>query len=570
MYIDIVPNRNSPPAILLREAYRENGIGAKRTMGNISSLPMDQVEMIREVLRGKQLLPVDQIFEVQESLPHGHVEAVLAMIKKLGLDQIIASKPCRERDLVVAMIVEQILYSSSKLADTRLWHTCTLAEELNVSDADENELYAAMDWLVKRQGRIECKLAKRHLSDGDTVFYDISSSYYEGRTCELAQFGHNRDKKKGTKIIVYGMLTDDQGRPLCTQVYPGNTADCTTVPDQIDTLRNRFGLNRVVVVGDRGMLKQPQIDQLHKCPEMGWISALTNGDVRKLALGGSLQLSLFDQQNLAEIQSPDFPGERLVACFNPLLAEERDRKRETFLRLTEGKFKKIQAEIKRRTKKPLGAGEIGVKVGKTINRWKMGKHFVTEVADQKFTWRRNEETIKTESMLDGIYIIRTSEPAERFSAREVVRQYKNLANVEMVFRTMKGVDVLVRPIRHRLPDRVRAHIFLCTLAYYVIWHMKHALSPILFADESLSKVRAQRDPVAKAVPSENASKKRASKENEHGESLHSFPTLLEALKTRCRNRCVTRVNGECIETVLVTRPNALHKRVFDLLGLRLS
>lgn len=568
MYIDIVPNRNSPPAVLLRESYREGGKVRKRTLANLSQLPMKQVLLLKQVLKGEELVPAAEAFEVQKSMPHGHVEAVLGTIGKLGLDKLVASQESRERNLVVAMIAQRILHGSSKLADTRLWHTTTLAEELELEDADEDDLYAAMDWLLKRQSRIEKKLAKRHLREGDHVFYDISSSYYEGRTCPLARFGHNRDGKKGREIIVYGMLTDAAGRPVAVQVYPGNTADPTTVPDQVNTLRERFHLSRITLVGDRGMLTETQIEEIRKTPGVGWISALRNAGVKKLVEEGTLQLSLFDRQNLAEISSPLYPGERLVACFNPLLADERSRKRYELLEATENKLCSIQAEVKRRTKKPLTAAEIGEKAGAALKRWKMKKHFILEIADNHISWKRNEAKIAAEAALDGIYIIRTSEKAHKLPPEEAVRQYKNLARVEEVFRTMKSTDMLIRPIRHRLDRRVRAHIFMCMLAYYVIWHMKSALAPILFHDEDIEGERSQRDPVAKAMPSATARRKKQTKSGKDGTPLQSFRTLLASLSTRCRNRCATKVQNETIYTTQHTSVTPLQQRAFELLGIK--
>jgi transposase len=568
MYIDIVPNRQSPPAVLLRESYRDGGKVRKRTVANLSTLPMEQVELLRRVLKGEELVPAGETFKVESSLPHGHVEVVLGTILKLGLDRLIASAPSRERDLVLAMIAQRILSSQSKLADTRLWHSCTLAEELKVADADENDLYAAMDWLLKRKSGIEKRFAKRHLAEGSPVFYDVSSSYYEGRTCPLARFGHDRDGKKGHEIIVYGMLTDAEGRPIGVQVYAGNTADPTTVPDQVEKLRERFGLSRVTLVGDRGMLTQAQIEKLRETPGLGWVSALRSTDVRKLVESGSLQLSLFDRRNLAEISSPLYPGERLVACFNPLLAEERRRKRDELLAATEQKLRRIQAEVERRTKTPMSAAQIGAKAGSALSCWKMGKHFIVQIEDGCLAWSRDEQKIAAEAALDGIYIIRTGEKAEAMSADQVVRQYKNLARVEEVFRTMKGTDILIRPIRHRLPDRVRAHIFLCMLAYYVIWHMKRSLAPMLFADETIEEERKSRDPVAPAEPTDHAKAKRAQKTDAQNRPLHSFSTLLEALKSHCRLRCSTKTGKGVVHTVQHTPLDVTQKRAYDLLGLR--
>jgi transposase len=567
MYIDEVPNRNSPPAILLRECWREGKRVRKRTLANMTRWPPPVVDAIRRALNGERLVSVDELFSIERSRPHGHVEAVLAMMRRLGLDSLIASRRCRERDLVVAMIAERILHPCSKLATTRLWHTTTLAEELNVADADVDELYAALDWLLARQKRIEKKLAKRHLRDGDQALYDVSSSYYEGHTCVLAVHGHDRDGKKGLPIIVYGVMTDAEGRPVAVDVYPGNTGDPTTVPDQVEKLRRVFGLSRVVLVGDRGMLTQTQIDNLKQYPQLGWISALRTGSIRKLAVVGTIQMSLFDQQNLAEIVSPEFPGERLVVCFNPQLAEERRRKRDELLAATEKELHRISREVKRRTTKPLGESEIGVKVGRVVNRFKMAKHFSLTIEDGRFEWARAEETIATEAALDGIYVIRTSEPSERLSAEDTVRSYKNLSHVERAFRTLKGVDLRVRPIRHRTEDHVRAHIFLCLLAYYVEWHMRKAWAPLLFDDEELDADRKTRDPVAPAQPSASAKKKKRRRKTDDGFPVHSFQTLLEELATRCQNRCRARTAPSAEPIEVITDLTPLQSRAFELLQL---
>ena len=369
MYVETVPNRNSPPATLLREGWREGKKTRKRTLANISDWPKHKIETLRRLLRDETLVSPDDLFTTQQTLPHGHVEAILGTIRKLGLDSIISAKRCRERDLVLAMIAERLIHPCSKLATTRLWHTTTLAEELSVSDADEDDLYEAMDWLLARKGRIEKKLAERHLSDGCYVLYDVSSSYYEGRTCPLARFGHDRDGQKGLPIIVYGLMTDDAGRPVAIEIYPGNTGDPTTVPDQVEKLRKRFELSQVVIVGDRGMLTPPQIDKIKKHPGLGWITALTSRAVRGLVEEGTLQLSLFDEKNLAEITSPEYPDERLMACYNPLLGEERRRKRQELLAATEKGLVKLGKEVARRTKKPLKQSEIGMKAGKIQGRY---------------------------------------------------------------------------------------------------------------------------------------------------------------------------------------------------------
>jgi len=437
MYIDRVPNRNSRPAILLREAWREGNKIRKRTIANLTNWPQEKVEALRGVLKGETMVGPDEAFVIERSIPHGHVEAVLGTINKIGLDRQISSKRCGERDLVVAMIAERLLLPCSKLATTRLWHTTTLAEQLGVADADEDDVYEAMDWLLSRQGRIEKKLAARHLWEGSLVLYDVTSSYYEGCSCPLAYFGHDRDGKKGKLIIVYGVLTDEAGRPVAVEVYRGNTSDPTTVSDQVEKLRQRFGLGRVVLVGDRGMLTQTQIHKLKQYPGLGWISALRSSAIRDLVDGGRLQLSLFDEKNLAEINSPGFAGERLVACYNPILAEQRRRKREDLVAATEKGLEKIARQVARRTKKPLDKAEIGKKVGKVINRFKVAKHFEVMIQDGAFSFTRNKESIGREEQLDGIYVIRTSESAERISAQDVVRSYKKLEQLERAIRCMK-------------------------------------------------------------------------------------------------------------------------------------
>jgi transposase len=534
MYIETVPNRNSPPAILLREGWREDGKTRKRTLANLSHWPKPKIENLRRVLRDETLVSPQELFTTRQTLPHGHVEALLAMIRKLGLDSVIASQRSRERDLVVAMIVQRLIAPASKLGTTREWHTTTLAEELGVEEATEDDLYAAMDWLLERKERIEKKLAGRHLEEGGLVLYDVTSSSYEGRTCPLAQFGHNRDGEKGLPVIVYGVMTDGEGRPVAVEVYAGNTGDPTTVADQVKKLRERFGLQRVVLVGDRGMLTQPQIDKLKQHPGLGWLTALTSGAIRELVENGALQLSLLDEKNLAEITSPDYAGERLVVCHNPLLEEERKRKREALLEATEKSLAKIAKEVGRRKKKPLAAAEIGVKVGKVLGRYKMGKHFECKIGEGSFAWSRRQDSIEQEAKLDGIYVLRTSEPAERLTAEGTVRSYKSLAEVERAFRCLKGIDLLVRPIRHRTEDRVPAHIFLCLLAYYVEWHLRRAWAPLLFEDEERPEERKRRDPILPAKPSASAQAKKRSHETVDGLPVHSFETLLSELASRAR------------------------------------
>jgi transposase len=567
MYIEVVPNRNSRPAILLREGWREGKKVCKRTLANLTDWPAQKVAALRRVLKDEPLVSPEEAFAIERSWPHGHVEAVLETIRHIGLDKLIGAKRTRERDLVLAMIVERLITPCSKLATTRMWHSTTLAQLLEVEDADEDELYAAMDWLLERQGRIEKRLGARHLGEGQQVLYDVSSSYYEGHTCPLVRFGHSRDGKRGKPILVYGVLTDVQGRPVAVQVYPGNTGDPSTVADQVEKLKGRFALERVVLVGDRGMLTQTQIETLKAHRGIGWISALRSEKVRKLVDEKHLQLSLSDERNLAEIHSTDFPDERLVACFNPLLAEERKRKRHELLDATELLLEKIQGQVQRRTKTPLSAAQIGQKVGKVINRHKVGKHFEVSIADGHFSFSRRAEAIEHEAELDGLYVIRTSEPQQALSAHDTVRSYKNLAQVERAFRTLKGMDLRIRPIHHRGEERVRAHIFLCLLAYYVEWHMRQALSSLLFDDETLPIERKQRDPVAPAEPSVSARRKKTERETEDGFPVHSFATLMAQLGTRCRHLCRLKSDPDSPAFFQDTLPTPLQTRALELIRL---
>ena len=568
MYIETVPNRNSPPAILLREGWREGKKTRKRTLANLSDWPRPKIETLRRLLRDEPLVSPDDLFTTERTLPHGHVEAILGTIRKLGLDTMISSKRCRERDLVLAMITERLIHPCSKLATTRHWHSTTLAEELSVQDADEDDLYEAMDWLLERKQRIENKLAQRHLSEGCTVLYDVTSSYYEGRTCPRARFGHDWDGQKGLPIIVYGVLTDAEGRPVAEEIYPGNTGDPTTVADRVGKLRGQFGLARVVVVGDRGMLTQPQLDKLKEHPEMGWITALTSVAIRGLMAKGALQLSLFDEKNLAEISSPDFPGERLMACYNPLLNDERRRKRRELLQATDQGLARIGKEVARRTRKPMKESEIALKAGKVLGRYKMAKHYRYKIGNGTFQWSRCEESIAEEEKLDGIYVIRTSEAKEQLPAEEAVRSYKNLSQVERAFRCLKGIfDLLVRPIRHRTADRVPAHIFLCLLAYYVEWHMRRVLAPILFEDEELVEERKRRDPIAPAKPSKSCERKKAAHRTVDGLPVHSFDTLMAELATRGRVTYKLQSRELSLAYNQVPELTPIQARAHELLGL---
>ena len=564
MYVETVPNRNSPPAILLREGRRQGKKVHKRTLANLSSWPTDKIERLRRVLKDEPLVHPDQLFLVERSLPHGHVELLMEVARQLKLPWLIDPRPSPQRDRVLAMILQRLLYPASKLATTRLWHTTTLGEELSVGDTDEDDLYEAMDWLLERQDRIERKLAKRHLSEGDPVLYDVSSSYYEGESCPLMQFGHNRDGRRDRPMVVYGVLADGMGRPLAVEAYAGNTGDPTTVGDQVEKVRGRFGLERVVLVGDRGLLTETQIRHLKRYPGVGWISALRHGQIRRLVESEAVQLSLFDKRHLAEVRSPDYPGERLIVCHNPILAEHRRQKREALLEATEEALGGIARQVARRTRTPLSATEIAEKVGRVKNRFQVAKHFRTEIADGVFRYERRTEAITREAQLDGFYILRTSEGADRLEAAAVVRRYKDLTRVERAFRSLKTVDLEIRPIRHRVEGRVRAHLLLCLLAYYVHWHLRQALAPLLFDDEELEAERARRDPVLAAQPSESAKRKKSKRLTGEGLPLHSLETLMAAMGTRARHQCrlPSEPDGPCIQRV--TEPTPLQQRALEL------
>lgn len=506
-------------------------------------------------------------FSTERTIPHGHVEAILGTIRKTGVEQMLGSRRSRERDIVEALVVERLVHPCSKLATTRLWGATTVGEELGVEEADEDEVYAAMDWLEGRQRRIEGKLARKHLGEGAQVLYDVTSSYYEGETCALARLGHDRDKKRWKLIVVYGVLMDREGRPIAVEVYPGNTGDSTTVVGQVEKLRERFGLGRVVLVGDRGTLTETQLTTLRRYPGMGWITAMRSEEIRKLVKGETIQLSVFDEENLAEVKTEAYPGERLIACYNPMLAEERRKKREELLGATERELARVEREVGRRKRKKLSEGEIGRKVGAVVNRYKVGKHFAVKIEAGAMRYERKRDSIEREAALDGIYVIRTSEPVERLSTGDAVRSYKNLAQVERLFRTLKGIDLLVRPIRHRLPPRVRAHIFLCMLAYYVEWHMRNALAPLLFDDEGLGEERWRRDPVAPAEATEEAKRKKSRRTTEDGLPIHSFETLLAELGTRTRNLCRVKAVPDAPAFTTYAEPTPVQRRALELLGL---
>jgi transposase len=534
MHIHVIPNRDSPPTVLLRESYRDGKTVKKRTLANLSALPADQIELIRQVLRGEKLVAPASLFEIDASRHHGHVQAVWLAMQRLGLPQLLSTRPCAERQRVLAMIAARILSPHSKLATTRWWDTTTLPELFELDACDEQALYAAMDWLLERQDAIQGKLAQRHLQPGGIVLYDLSSSYFEGSTCELAALGYNRDGKRGKLQVNYGLLTDARGVPVAISVFEGNTADAHTFMPQVRQLRERFGIDEMVLVGDRGMIAQTHIDALRAEAGLQWITALKSGSLRVLASEGALQLGLFDERNLFEFTHADYPGERLVACRNPELAKRRAHKRQALLEATVALLEPIRQRIAAGRLK--GQDRIGLSVGKVLNRHKVGKHFDLEMGDASFGYTINDARVAQEASLDGIYVIRTAVAQERMGSDDVVRNYKSLSQVEQAFRSMKSVDLEVRPIYHRLADRVRAHLLLCMLAYYVKWHMMQAWRPLLFADEEQA-AKAQRDPVAPARRSASALRKVSNRTLDDGTCVHSFDSLLHHLSTIVRNTC---------------------------------
>ena len=572
MYVALVPNRSSPPAILLREGYRENGKVKNRTLANLSSWPASKIEALRAVLKGQTAVgKIEDAFEIQRSRPHGHVIAVRGTMRRLGIEALLDRAPGSERDRCAAMIAERILDPRSKLATSRGFDpetlTSTVGEVFGVEAAGEEDLYAAMDWLLARQGKIEQRLAKRHLAEGALVLYDLTSTYFEGRCCPLAKRGYSRDGKKGTLQIGIGLLCNAEGCPVAVEVFEGNVGDPKTLATQIDKLRNRFALSRVVLVGDRGVITQARItEELRGVEGLDWITALRAPAIRALVEGGALQLSLFDQLDLAEISDPRYPGERLVVCRNPLLAEERARKRKDLLAATERELTKVAAATAR-PKRPLrGKDKIALRVGKVLGRFKMGKHFRLTIDQTSLRYERDATRIAEEAALDGIYVLRTSVAADKLATPDVVRSYKRLASVERAFRSLKTVDLKVRPIHHRKADRVRAHVLLCMLAYYVEWHMRRALAPMLFDDDDKAAAEAERtSPVAPALRSERALRKAADKRDADGAPVHSFASLLRDLSTIAKNRVQPKTHG-ALAFDLVTMPTPLQQRALDLLG----
>jgi hypothetical protein len=568
MYVTRVPNRGSPPAVLLRESYREDGKVKNRTVANLSSWPEAKVEALSRALKGLPPAGLEGMIEVTRSLPHGHVAAVLGTIRSLGLDELIDPSPSRQRDLVAAMMTAAVIDGSSKLATARGLRAETaassLGEVLGLSYCDEDDLYAAMDWLLPRQGKIEDALAARHLHDGTLVLYDVSSAAFEGRTCPLGQIGHPRDGVRGRLQIVYGVLTSTEGIPVAVEVFKGATGDPATVASQVAKLKSRFGLAHVAVAGDRGMLTKARIRDDLQPAQLDWITALRGPAIKALMAEGTIQPTLFDDTDMAEITSPDYPGERLIACCNPFLAAERARKRGELPAATEAELAKIDAAT-RRARRPLrGKDAIALAVGKVINAKKVAKHFTVDIGDDGLSWRRDEDKIAAEAALDGIYVIRTSLPADALGAGGAVESYKALENVERVFRGL-NTDLLIRPIRHRLEDRVKAHVLIRTLAYYVIWHMQHKLAPMLFKDDDPAAARAARpSPVAPAGRSPSALAKDATKHTASGQPVHSLATLLADLATITANRI--QPAADLPGFTLITTPTPVQRRAFELLG----
>jgi len=573
MYVESVPNRNSPPAILLRESSRVDGKIVKRTLANLSSWPAAQIDALRRVLKRESLVSPSDAFQIVRASPHGHVVAALGTLRRLGLEPLLSRSRSPERDLVVGMIVARILEPASKLATTRGLHpqtsTSSLAAVLGLDQpVDETQLYGALDWLLDRQQSIENALARKHLQDGSVILYDVSSTYFEGRRCPLARFGHSRDERHGNLQIVFGLLTNAGGCPVAVEVFEGNTGDPKTVAPQAAKLRERFQLKHIILIGDRGMLTSARIREDVKPQEgLQWISALKSIQIQQLVHSGALQLSLFDEHDLAEIQHASYPGERLIACRNPLLAEERNRKRSELMEATENQLKKIVAATQRKKKPLRGRKEIGLAVGRILGRYKMGKHFSLVIEDNGFRFERKQANLEREAALDGIYVIRTSVAAETMSSEKAVSCYKGLSEVERAFRCLKSVDLKVRPIYHHLAERVKAHVFLCMLAYYVEWHMRQALAPILFDDDDPQAAEAARNSiVSPALRSPKAYGKDHSKRTEDGLPVHSFQTLLKDLATLTRNE--VRVGAQTLH--MLATPTPVQQRALELLKVSAS
>ena len=572
MYIECVPNRNSPPAILLRESYREGGKVRKRTLCNLSHWDPARVEGLRAVLKGGVVIPAGQDgIRIERSLPHGHVAAALGTARAIGLDRLLGPEGNRCRDLVLALVIGRLLDPTSKLAAARALApataTSSLGEVLGLGAVDEDELYGALDWLHERQPAVETALAGRHLQGGTLVLYDVSSSYLEGRCCPLGLRGYSRDGQRNKPQIVYGLLCASDGCPVAVEVFEGNTADPTTLGPQIGKLKRRFGLDHVVLVGDRGMITQARIVEDLRPAGLDWITALRAPAIRELLASGTIQLSLFDERDMASITAPDFPGERLIVCRNPDLAAERRRKREDLLAATERDLRRIQAAIARKRDPLRGATAIALKIGAVLDQHRMAKHLTLDIADASLTFARKQTEIDAEAATDGLYVVRTSLPAERLDDDATVRGYKSLARVERAFRSLKSVDLRIRPVHHWLAERVRAHVFLCMLAYYLEWHMRQRLAPMLYDDTDQEAAEALRaSPVAKAQRSPSAVTKQTTGCTPDGLPVHSFHSLIADLATLARNT-VTTALAPNLPFSLATRPTPIQQKAFDLLGL---
>jgi hypothetical protein len=575
MYIEAVPNRNSPPAILLRESYREHGRVRKRTLCNLSDWPAAHIEGLRGVLKGGTVIPAGrEAFTVIRTLPHGHVAAALGTARRIGLERILGPDGNRCRDLVLALLVGRILDPISKLAAARALSpataTSSLGDVLDLGEVDEEELYTALDWLRERQPVIETALAKRHLTNGTLVLYDVSSSYLEGRCCPLAKRGYSRDGRRGTLQIVYGLLCAPNGCPIAIEVFDGNTADPKTLAVQINKLKRRFHLDHVVLVGDRGLITQARITEDIRAAGLDWITALRAPAIKELMQSGTVQLSLFDQRDMASITAPEFPGERLVVCRNPDLAAERARKRADLLAATEHDLARIQAAVARKRAPLRGTAAIALAVGAVVDKHKMAKHFDLTITDATFSFARKTAAIAAEAASDGLYVVRTSLPAETLDDAATVHSYKSLAQVERAFRCLKTVDLQIRPVHHWLADRVRAHVFLCMLAYHVEWHMRQRLAPMLFDDTDKDAAEALRtSAVAQAQRSPSAIAKQTTGHTDDGLPVHSFRSLLADLATLARNTIITAITPNYPLTVL-TRPTSIQHKAFDLLGVQCS
>lgn len=574
MYIERVPNRNSPPAVLLRESYREGKKVKKRTLANLSKLPDEVVDNLRLSLKGAKVVDQEKLPElctVVRSLPHGHVACVLGTINKLGIPQLIESKKTRSRDLALAMIVSRIINPTSKLGTVRGIRAETanssLGELLGLSHGDRNEYYEALDWLLSKQIDIENSLASRHLKQGSLVLYDLTSTYVEGTECSLAAYGYSRDKKKGKLQIVFGILCNQEGCPIAVEVFEGNRLDRQTLGQQISKVQQRFGISQVVWVGDRGTITNANIlDELKAKEGLDWITALTKSQIRKLAEVDQIQLGLFDEQNVIEIESDDYPGERLIACRNPLITEKNAQVREELLLATEKELDKIEQATTREKRALKGADKIGLRVGKVLNKFKVGKLFEIEITDSYFAYRRKPKIIEREKILDGVYIIRTNVESEKMDAATTVRAYKGLSKVEQAFRCLKTIDLKVRPIYHYLDHRVKGHIFLCFLAYYVEWHMRKALSTILFEEEIEKIDSSDWSGLLRYQPSAIAKQKAGNKRNQDSLPVHSFSTLLADLATIAHNKIQINLQGEKVTFDKITQPTALQQKALDLLG----